>query len=96
MTFHFEYEADKQFSFDYEALMKRVMLQVLDYEKCPYEVEINIIITTNEEIHQINAEYRQIDRATDVIYFPIVSYTQPGDFSNVEEDEKLFHPDKGE
>ena len=48
MTFHFEYEADKQFSFDYEALMKRVMLQVLDYEKCPYEVDINIIITTNE------------------------------------------------
>ena len=42
MTFHFEYEADKQFSFDYEALMKRVMLQVLDYEKCPYEVEINM------------------------------------------------------
>lgn len=96
MTFHFEYEADKQFSFDYEALMKRVMLQVLDYEKCPYEVEINIIITTNEEIHQINAEYRQIDRATDVLSFPMVSYTQPGDFSHVEEDEMLFHPETGE
>lgn len=75
MTFHFEYEAEKKFPFDYEKLMKRVILQVLDYEKCPYEVEVNIIITTNEEIHKINAEYRQIDRETDVLSFPMVSYT---------------------
>ena len=96
MTFHFEYEAEKKFPFDYEKLMKRVILQVLDYEKCPYEVEVNIIITTNEEIHKINAEYRQIDRETDVLSFPMVSYTVPGDFSHVEEDEMLFHPETGE
>ena len=97
MTFHFEYEADKQFSFDYEALMKRVMLQVLDYEKCPYEVEINIIITTNEEIHQINAEYRQIDRATDVLSFPMIDFEKESDFSHVEEAvEDYFNPETGE
>ena len=89
MTFHFEYEADKQFSFDYEALMKRVMLQVLDYEKCPYEVEINIIITTNEEIHQINAEYRQIDRATDVLSFPMLDYPENMVFKNVYKNKKF-------
>lgn len=96
MTFHFEYEAKKEFTFDYQELMKRVIVHVLDYEKCPYEVEVNIVITDNEEIQRVNAEYRQIDRATDVLSFPMVEYEIPGDFSNVEEDEMLFHPETGE
>ncbi len=96
MTFHFEYEAEKEFALDYQALMTRVIMQVLDYEKCPYEVEVNIVITDNEEIQRVNAEYRQIDRATDVLSFPMVEYETPGDFSNVEEDEMLFHPETGE
>ena len=33
MTFHFEYEAEKEFALDYQALMTRVIMQVLDYEK---------------------------------------------------------------
>lgn len=96
MTFHFEYEAKKKFGFDYETLMKKVIEQVLDYEGCPYEVEINIVITDNEEIRAVNAEYRQIDRATDVLSFPMISYDVPGDFSKVEEDNTLFHPETGE
>jgi len=96
MTFHFEYEVEKKFPFDYEALIKRVVEQVLDYEKCPYEVEVNIVITDDEEIRQVNEEYREIDRATDVLSFPMVSYDTPGDFSKVEEDEMLFHPETGE
>ena len=96
MTFHFEYEAEKQFEFDYEALMKIVIEQVLDYESCPYEVEVNIVITDNEEIRAVNAEYREIDRATDVLSFPMIDYDVPGDFSKVEEDVTLFHPETGE
>ena len=96
MTFHFEYEVEKKFPFDYEALIKRVVEQVLDYEKCPYEVEVNIVITDDEEIRQVNEEYREIDRATDVLSFPMVFYDTPGVFSKVEEDEMLFHPETGE
>lgn len=96
MTLHFEYEAATKFSFDYEALIKKVIEQVLDYEKCPYEVEVNIIITDNAEIRKINAEYREIDRETDVLSFPMVDYPEPGDFSQVEEDFSVFHPETGE
>ena len=35
MTYHFEYEVEEKFKFDYESLIKRVIEQVLDYEKCP-------------------------------------------------------------
>lgn len=96
MTVHFEYEAENQFSFDYQALVCRVIEQVLKYEGCQYEVEINVVITDNEAIQEINKEYREIDRVTDVLSFPMVEYDIPGDFSKVEEDEMLFHPDSGE
>ena len=96
MTYHFEYEAGKKFQFDYETLIKKVIEQVLDYEQCPYEVELNIIITTNDEIQKVNGEYRKIDRATDVLSFPMIQYEIPGDFSVVEEDFTVFHPETGE
>lgn len=96
MTFHFEYEAEKKLDFDYEFLIRKVILAVLDYEACPYEVEVDIVLTNNEEIHKINREYRQIDRPTDVLSFPMVDYEMPGDFSKVEEDMSLFHPETGE
>jgi len=32
--------------------------------------DIELIITTNSEIQQFNKEYRQIDKATDVLSFP--------------------------
>ena len=38
-------------------------------------------LTDNEGIHAINKEYRQIDRPTDVLSFPMLSYETPGDFS---------------
>lgn len=96
MTFHFDYEAKKKLEFDYEFLIKKVILAVLEYEDCPYETEVNIVLTNNEEIHKINREYRQIDRPTDVLSFPTIEYETPGDFSKVEEDMSVFHPETGE
>lgn len=96
MTFHFDYEAEKKLEFDYEFLIKKVILAVLEYEDCPYETEINIVLTDNEEIHKINREYRQIDHPTDVLSFPMIEYEKPGDFSKVEEDMSVFHPETGE
>lgn len=97
MTFRFEYEAKKEFMFDYESLMKKVMETALDYVECPYETEINIVITDNEGIHEVNKEYRGIDRPTDVLSFPMAEYKIPGDFSDLEENYgDCFHPETGE
>mgnify|MGYP003289460156 CR=1 FL=1 len=43
----------------------KYLVKKLELEKC----EFNIIIVDNERIHEINREYRKIDRETDVISF---------------------------
>ena len=82
---------------DYETIIKRVVEAALDYEKCPYESQVYVLLTDNEEIHEINREHRKIDRPTDVLSFPMVTYLTPADFSDLEEREPDgFHPETGE
>jgi len=97
MTINIEYEAAKMLEFDYEELIRRVILACMDYECCPYDAEINVLLTDDENIRQINHEYRAIDAATDVLSFPAVDYDIPGDFSRLEENvAAYFNPESGE
>ena len=97
MSFYLEEECEIPFDFDYQALAKSVVSFCLTHENCPYEVEVNLTLTDNEGIHELNREYRQIDRPTDVLSFPMLSYEQAGDFSFLsEESEDDFNPDSGE
>lgn len=97
MSFILEAEVNIPFSFDYEALAVKVVNHCLDYAAFPYEAEINLTLTDNEGIHAINKEFREIDRPTDVLSFPMLNYTVPGDFSFLdEEDNDDFNPDTGE
>lgn len=97
MTLNVEKEYDLDFGLDYEEIARLVINQVLDEEGCPYEVEVNLLLTSDEEIHRINLEYRGIDRPTDVLSFPQVEYEKPADFSWAEAHEMdCFHPDTGE
>ena len=82
---------------DVEGTARRVIEAALDYEGCPYEAEVNLLLTTDEEIHRMNMEFRQIDRPTDVLSFPMIEYETPGDFSGIrEESDDLFDPESGE
>ena len=96
MTIHIEYETDKQFGFDYESIINTVINAAMDYEECPYESEVEVTITDNNRIHEVNKEFRDIDRPTDVLSFPMVEYEAPGDFSILEESDEWFHPETGE
>ncbi len=97
MTINFDYEVMNQFDFDFEAMEKKVVEACLDYEECPYEAEVSILLTDNEQIRQINQEYRGIDAPTDVLSFPAIEYHTPGDFSELEEAAaEYFHPETGE
>lgn len=97
MTFEIENEVEIPFDFDYKKVIQDVILQSLDYENCPYEAEINVLLTGNDEIHEINLEQRQIDRPTDVLSFPMVDYYTPADFSHLEDGGDIyFHPETGE
>lgn len=97
MTFNIEYEAEKKLNFSYKELINSVILAALDAEECPYEAEVNVILTNNEEIHEINKEYRSIDRPTDVLSFPLIDYETPADFERVEDyAEDYFNLETGE
>ena len=97
MTINIEYEAEKKLDLPYEDIITRVVEDSLDYEDCPYEAEVNVLITDNEDIRQINNEYRNIDTPTDVLSFPMIEYERPSDFEFLEESgDDCFHPDTGE
>ena len=97
MSLIIEYESELTINIDYEKIADRVINEALDYEKCPYEVELNLLLTSNENIRKINNEYRNIDSPTDVLSFPMIEYEKPSDFSKLE-DSTLdnFNPETGE
>ena len=98
MTINIEYETDKELKLDYEDIINRVINEAVDYAKCPYEAEVNVTLTDNDEIKKINAEYRNINNPTDVLSFPMIDYVSPGDFSVLEDGltEDFFNPESGE
>ena len=98
MTIRVETEVtDPALDFDYEKISEQVIVAALDYEDCPYEAEVDLTLTTDEEIHKVNKEFRGIDRPTDVLSFPLLEYETPADFSRVEEDQAdCFNPESGE
>lgn len=97
MTLTVEEEVEIPFDFDYKELAKTVIEQAMESEQFPYEAELNLMLVDNETIAQINADYRDIDRATDVLSFPMIAYETPGDFSQIEDaTEDNFNPDTGE
>ena len=97
MTFYVENETDVNYEFNIEEIVEAIAVEILDSEQCPYEVQINVLLTDNEGIREFNKEYRQIDRETDVLSFPNLDYEEPGDFE-IDEDMEAdyFDPDTGE
>ena len=65
-------------------------------EKCPWDAQVNLVLTDNEEIKRVNTEFRGIERATDVLSFPMLPFETPADYSVAEDDESCFDLDSGE
>ena len=97
MSLNIEKEVDVIFDFDYEKLAKEVVDFAISHEDFPYEAEVNLTLTDNDGIQEINRAYREIDAPTDVLSFPMLSYEEAGNFSALEDDyEDNFNPDTGE
>ena len=97
MTLNFEEEGNVKLNIPCESLAKTVIEGALDLIDCPYEAEVNLLLTENEEIQQMNRQFRQIDRPTDVLSFPMIEFNFPEDFSAVnEESDEDFNPESGE
>lgn len=97
MTFYVENETTVSFPFPVEETVRQVAETVLEAENCPYEVQLNVLLTDNEGIRAFNRDYRGIDRETDVLSFPNLNYETEGVFQIAQKDEAdFFDPDTGE
>lgn len=96
MTIEFEKEYDKDLGINYEEIADKVINAALDYEECPYEAEVSLTLVDNNRIHDINKEFRDIDRSTDVLSFPMVEYDDAGEFAFLEDEDDCFNPETGE
>ncbi|MDE6759090.1 MAG: rRNA maturation RNase YbeY [Lachnospiraceae bacterium] len=86
MTILLENETALDIGVDYEEVAYKVVQAALDYVACPYECEINILLTDNQGIQQVNKQMRDMDVPTDVLSFPMLIFKTEGDFSVAEED----------
>ena len=71
----------------YDKIVEKVLQKCYEEEKLlDSKLIITITFTTPEQIHKINKEYRQVDRPTDVLSFPM--------FEKDELDEKIISIEK--
>ena len=84
MIFFVENETGAKFSFDIEEVARAVAEEVLRNESIPFEVSIDMTVTDNEAIREINRENRGIDAPTDVLSFPSFSFEKPADFESID------------
>ena len=96
MTLFLEEEGSVRLPFDVKETAELMIETVLEHEGCPYEAQVELLLTTDEEIHMMNREHRGIDRPTDVLSFPMLDVRTPGDLSGVEEMPDAFDPESGE
>ncbi len=98
MTFYVENETGEEFSFDEKKLIEMLTDAVLKKLDCPYkDISLNVTFTDDESIKEINKEFREIDKSTDVLSFPALDLDVPGDFSLIKEnDSSYFDLETGE
>lgn len=98
MTFYVDNDTEEKFDFDIELLIKDLTSEVLDMESFPYkDVSLNVTFTDDETIKEINNQFRNIDKSTDVLSFPAIDFEVPSDASFILGDEAdYFDPDTNE
>ena len=67
-----------------KALIRKVIRTALAAEGMALPCEVDVLLTDDENIHQINLDMRDVDRATDVLSFPEFDLT-PGELPEAED-----------
>ena len=80
VTYYITNEQEKiEYKPEYEELIKKAVEGTLKYEESETDCEISVTFTDNENIRMLNKEYRDIDRETDVLSFPMDESDMLGD-----------------
>lgn len=77
--------------------IEKIVKQALELNNISFEnVCISISSASKEEINKLNLEYRNIDRPTDVLSFPIFEREEIEEFKNIPEDKKFKEVELGD
>ena len=64
-------QKEVKITFKIRRLITKAITEALLEEKFEYPAEISVSFVNNEKIHELNREYREKDRPTDVLSFPM-------------------------
>ena len=74
-----ENEQDKEkLTPEIEKAISDVCEAVLREEECDFDAQISVTLVDNDAIREINKEQRGIDKATDVLSFPMLEFDEDG------------------
>ena len=81
---YFENNQEKEtVTYRLKMLIRRAVQEALAYESVEEDCEVSVTFSDNEGIREINRKFRNIDRATDVLSFPL--FDEDGMDAHVEE-----------
>lgn len=52
--------------------IEKIIIECMDYEEVDDDYEVSLSFVENEEIKQLNNDFRGIDKVTDVLSFPLI------------------------
>ncbi len=61
---------------EFENKIKEIIDYALKEEKVNLDYEISVVFIDNNNIKEINKDYRNIDKVTDVLSFPMLDYEE--------------------
>ena len=88
MTLLIDNRTDFVLTDEMKETFEKVCKESLEYEEFEDDCEISLSIVTNEEIHEINKQFRGIDSPTDVLSFPMLTYEE-GEEADVNENGEI-------
>ena len=62
---------ETEISLTHKSLVRLAILSTLMLEDFSYDARVSVTFCDNKYIHKLNREYRQVDRPTDVLSFPM-------------------------
>ncbi len=71
MTVYYNYEAQTRLHIPWMMIIGDAVTGTLEYMKFKKEAEVSVTVVDGEEIRALNKEFRDIDKVTDVLSFPI-------------------------
>ena len=67
-------QAKHSIHYKLQMLIRRTILETLDYEGMENDVEVSVTFVDDEGIRTLNKKFRNMDKPTDVLSFPLLDY----------------------